>query len=94
MAGEKRELAISVEAVSGTINRFYAFVNDQKVIAEDGQDGGQWTGPVDDRAEIKVRVFGAGKAKYKLTIDLPGTADDQELELTLTGGYHELELVV
>jgi len=51
-----------------------------------------YTGDVPDPVELKVRVWGIDDAQYRLGIDLPGTADDQALTLTLSEGYHELEL--
>lgn len=90
-----RRLTISLEAVSGTIERFYAFVGCTKRIVADGTDKPSWTGDVaDDPVKIRVRVFGIGTAKYRLKIDLPGVANDQKLELALDQGYGELELSI
>jgi hypothetical protein len=43
---------------------------------------------------LRVRVFGVGRAKYRLGIDLPGTADDQNIELWTDQGYGEVELKI
>ena len=94
-AGMARKLTIKMEPVQGTIERFYAFVGPLKRIADDGTRARSWTGEVpDDELRLKVRVFGIGPAKYRLTIDLPGTCDDQSLELSLSDGYGELELSI
>jgi hypothetical protein len=88
-----RRMTIELEAVSGTVERFYAFVGGTKRIVADGTERASWSGEVpDDGVCVKVRVFGIGAAKYRFGIDLPGTADDQRLELTLDRGYGELEL--
>lgn len=90
-----RSLTLTLTPVSGTIERFYAFVECKKRIAHDGDEARSWSGTVDDAdTRIKVRVFGIGDAKYRLGIDLPGFADDQEIELRLDGGYGELELSI
>lgn len=90
-----RKLTLKLAPVSGTIERFYAFIECKKRIADDGDEERKWSGEIaDDETQIKVRVFGIGKAKYKLTLDLPGTADDQSLELSLDHGYGELELTI
>lgn len=88
-----RELTLKLTPVDGTIERFYAFVDRRKRIADDGNAERAWTGKIDDDdVKIKIRVFGVGSAKYRLTIDLPGFADDQQLELRISQGYGELEL--
>ena len=88
-----RSLTLKMAPVDGTLERFYAFVDNKKRISHDGDSERSWTGPIDDcGTRIKLRVFGIGNARYRVTIDLPGTADDQTLELRLDGGYGELEL--
>jgi HSP20 family molecular chaperone IbpA len=88
-----RSLTLKMAPVDGTIERFYGFVDCKKRISHDGDQERSWTGPIDDDdTRIKLRVFGIGNARYRVTIDLPGTADDQTLELRLSGGYGELEL--
>jgi len=88
-----RSLTLKLAPVDGTIERFYAFVDCKKRISHDGDQERSWSGPVDDDdTRIKLRVFGIGNARYRLMIDLPGTAHDQVLELRLDGGYGELEL--
>ena len=90
-----RTLRIKLEPTTGTIERFYAFVECKKRIADDGDRPREWIGEIaDDESTIKLRVFGIGSAKYKVTLDLPGTADDQSLELSLDQGYGELELTL
>lgn len=88
-----RSLTLKLTPVDGTIERFYAFVDCKKRIAHDGDQERSWTGKIDDAdTRIKLRVFGIGSARYRVSIDLPGTVDDQELVLRLDGGYGELEL--
>ncbi|MEM7152022.1 MAG: hypothetical protein AAF799_04230 [Myxococcota bacterium] len=88
-----RSLTLKMSPVEGTIERFYAFVDRRKRIADSGDTERSWSGSIDDDdVQIKVRVFGNGSARYRLTIDLPGVVDDQRLELTLDRGYGELEI--
>jgi hypothetical protein len=90
-----RSLTLKMSPVDGTIERFYAFVDCKKRISHDGDQERSWTGKIDEGGtRIKLRVFGVGNAKYRVSIDLPGTADDQQLELRLDGGYGELELTI
>lgn len=88
-----RKLTVRLEALSGTVERFYAFIGRRKRIAADGIGPASWTGVVDDdEVAVKIRVFGIGRAKYRVVIDLPGVADDQRLELWTDDGYGELEM--
>lgn len=88
-----RSLTLKMAPVDGTIERFYAFVDCKKRISHDGDQERSWSGTIDDAdTRIKLRVFGIGNARYRVTIDLPGTAHDQTLELRLDAGYGELEL--
>jgi len=90
-----RKLTVRLRALSGTIERFYAFVDCKKRIVADGIGDATWSGEVtDDEVNVRVRVFGVGRAKYRLGIDLPGTADDQSIELWTDQGYGELELKI
>lgn len=85
----KRELTVKVERATGTLNRILVWANDRPIIVTDGDDG-EWTGNVPDGpVKLETTIWGQGKAKYTLTIDLPGTAKDQKLELALTNGYHD-----
>jgi len=90
----QRELTIGMRTESGMINRFYAFVDGTRVIAADGNEEAEETVTVGAKTRLKVRVWGVGHARYKLSIDLPGTAQDQALVLALEEGYHELELEI
>lgn len=88
-----RSLTIAMKAVSGTINRFYAFLDGHRVIAADGNTEPSLSRDVSmSPVTLRVRVFGIDRASYELSIDLPGTADDQNLKLQLFEGYHELNL--
>jgi hypothetical protein len=90
-----RKLTIRLRALSGTIERFYAFVDCKKRIVADGIGDATWSGEVtDDEVNVRVRVFAVGRAKYRLGIDLPGTADDQNIELWTDQGYGEVELKI
>jgi len=90
-----RTLTIKLEPTQGTIERFYAFVECKKRIADDATQARSWSGEIgDDESKIKLRVFGVGTAQYRLTLDLPGTLQDQSLTLSLDRGYGELELTI
>lgn len=89
-----RKLGIGIKPISGGLNKFVVFVNNRKVISGNGNKSHGWSGEVGDLVNIKVRAYGIGEAQYQLTIDLPGTADDQNLTFTLNGGYHEAEFNV
>jgi hypothetical protein len=88
----QRSLTLTLSRNEGTINRFYAFLDGKRVIASDGKSDATYNGEVMEPVVLKVRVWGIDDAEYTLGIDLPGTADDQELTLQLSEGYHELEL--
>ena len=91
----KRKITLALEPTAGTINLFYAFINGKRIIADEGTEKREWKGNIDnDEVRIKVRVTGIGSSKYKMTIDLPGTADDQKLTFQLNGGYHEFEIYI
>jgi hypothetical protein len=89
-----RSLTIKLTAAAGQIHRFYAFLDGKRVIAADGDTAVTYTGEAPDKVTLKVRVWGIGDAQYTLAIDLPGTSNDQSLTLSLTEGYHELELTL
>ena len=91
----EREFKLSLEPAGGAINLFYAFVNGKRIITDEGTKKREWKGIIKgEEVKLKVRVTGIGNAKYKVTIDLPGTADDQKLTFELEGGYHEFELYI
>ena len=93
--GVTRDFSITLKPIAGGITLFYAFINGIKVIQHDGSKERKWEGKIPDmQVRIKVRVVGIGNAKYKLSIDLPGTANDQSLNLQLEGGYHEIEILL
>ena len=90
-----RTFTLSLEPIAGGITFFYAFVNGKKVIQEDGSKKRVWKGKIpDSQVKVKVRVIGIDEAKYRLGIDLPGTAEDQSLTFSLEGGYHEYEMLL
>lgn len=90
-----REFALSLEAMSGSISLFYASLNGIPVIQADGTKKRTSAGKIPDtQVRIKIRVVGIGSATFKLSIDLPGTADDQSLTLTLNNGYHETDITL
>ena len=89
----KRKFTLTLEPESGTINMFYAFLNGKRIIADEGTKKRKWEGMIEsEEVSIKIRVTGIGVSKYKATIDLPGTANDQKLTFQLKGGYHEFEM--
>jgi hypothetical protein len=94
-AGVNRDFSISLEPVSGNLTLMYVFINGVKVIQADGTKKRTWSGKIPDaQVTIKVRVVGIDNASFKLSIDLPGTADDQSLTLKLQGGYYETEITL
>lgn len=88
-----RALQIKIEPVAGTLNQLIVWLNGTPVIRTNGK-AGEWNGTLGDRVTLEVAAWGQGSAKYRLTIDLPGTADDQKLEFTLTAGYHDAQLQI
>jgi hypothetical protein len=90
-----RDFTLTLEAISGSISLFYAFLNGIKVIQADGTKKRSWSGKIpDSEVCIKIRVVGIDNASFKLGIDLPGTADDQSLTLKLKNGYYETEITL
>lgn len=90
-----KKIKLALEAKSGAITLFYAFINGKKVIAEDGTKKREWEGNIEPgETRLKVRVIGIDDAQYTLNLDLPGTADDQSITFSLEGGYHEFELSI
>jgi hypothetical protein len=90
-----RDFTLTLEPISGELTMFYAFINGVKVIQSDGTKKRTWTGKIPDaQCKIKIRVVGIDDASFKLGIDLPGTADDQNLTLKLNGGYYETEITL
>ncbi|MGD2092527.1 MAG: hypothetical protein PVH61_40550 [Candidatus Aminicenantes bacterium] len=93
MSKQKRNFTVALEPFKGTIDLFYLFVNGIKVIAADGKNKCEWSGKIPEgEIRLKVRVVGIDRAQYILTVDLPGTANDQKITFTLEGGYHEFEI--
>lgn len=90
-----RDFVLSLEPAMGSITMFYAFVNGIKVIQSDGTKKRTWAGKIPNtQVEIKVRVTGIDNASFRLGIDLPGTANDQNLTLNLAGGYYEAQFTL
>ena len=90
-----RKFTLTLAPEAGAINMFYAFLNGNRIIADEGTETRSWEGEIDTaEVRIKVRVMGIDDAQYTATFNLPGTAEDQSLTFILTGGYHEFELRV
>ncbi len=90
-----RNFTLTLEPVIGGLTMFYAFINGVIVIQSDGTKKRTWSGKIPDaQVRIKIRVVGIDNASFRLGIDLPGTADDQSLTLTLRGGYYETEITL
>lgn len=90
-----RKFSLSLEAISGSISLFYASINSIPVIQADATKKRTSAGKIPDaQVRIKIRVVGIGKASFKLSIDLPGTANDQSLTLTLNNGYYETDITL
>lgn len=83
------DLKIKLETLEGTIDKFFVFVNGKKVIQASGTKKPTHTAeklPVGLNIII-VRVFGPGKARYNVNIDLPGSASDIDANRTFT--FHD-----
>lgn len=90
-----RDFKLGLETVQGAATLFIAFVNGVMVIADQADKPRSWSGTIPHGPiKIQVRVTGIDNAKFKLTIDLPGVADDQSLTLQLKGGYYETEITL
>lgn len=90
-----RNFTLTLEPISGSLSLFYAFINGIKVIQSDGTKKRAWTGKIPDaQVRIKVRVVGIDDATFKLGIDLPGVADDQNITFKLQEGYYETEITL
>lgn len=88
-----RTFTISLESIAGTIHLFYAFINGIRIIADDASQKRTWSGVIpDSEIRVKIRVLGIGNARFKMEIDLPGTAEDQSITFNLTNGYYETEI--
>lgn len=93
MSTQKRDFKVVLTPVMGTINYFFARVNGQRVIASEGLSKCEWSKQMPEgEIRLEVRVVGIDSAQYSLLIDLPGTANDQNITFTLEGGYHEFEI--
>jgi hypothetical protein len=91
----QREFTLGLETVEGATTLFIAFVNGVMVISDPADKSRTWTGKIPEGpVKLQVRVTGIDNAKFKLTIDLPGVADDQSLTLQLKGGYYETEITL
>lgn len=91
-----RTLKISMKRMTGTINELRAWVNERPVIGSRApSESPTWQGDIpDEKVSVEVEAFGIGRATYQLGIDLPGTVDDQQLELSLQGGYNAAKFEV
>lgn len=84
------QLTLTLKTVSGTITLFYAFVDGKRVIAGEGNEEQRWSGPLPQgEVQITILVSGVGSAAFELGIDLPGTVEDQTMQLNLDRGYYE-----
>lgn len=94
MSGPKRNLTLEIEGTTGTFNIFHAWLNGYSVIQTNGTKG-TWEGTIpskETKVTLEVVAYGTGTSSYTVKIDLPGTADDQNLTFSLRGGYHEFKL--
>jgi hypothetical protein len=90
-----RSLTITLEPLAGTFTYFIAYVGSTRRIFSDGSEKVSWTGDITTaQVTISIRIVGIGTPKFKFGIDLPGTADDQSLTLSLTQGYYEADFTV
>lgn len=89
-----RKISLEIKPIEGGLNKFIAFVGNKKVISGSANKERAWSGEVDDKVHLRVLVFGIENAKYEVTIDLPGTADDQKIVFKLNSGFHEAEFTI
>ena len=90
-----RKAAIKTKGSGGSINRFIVSVDGKIVISAEGSKGGTWKGSVGDaHVSIKARVMGVDDADYDFTLSLADSIDEQTVTFSLSGGFHEFELIV
>jgi hypothetical protein len=90
-----RSFTLTLEPISGGLTMFYAFINGTKVIQADGSKKRTWTGKIPgSQTTIKVRAIGIADASFAIGIDLPGTANDQNISFQLTDGYYETQITI
>lgn len=90
----KRDLTIKIEPTTGTFNRIIAWLNGYPVIHSNGE-ASDWAGTIPGgKVKLETAAWGQGSASYTLTIDLPGTMDDQKLECKITEGYYDAEYTI
>lgn len=86
-----RKLKLTIEPISGTHNYFVVKVADQIVLHGEAKKMEYNADIPDFTTSIYASSLGVGTgAKYKLTIDLPGTTEDHSNIYILNMGYHEI----
>lgn len=93
-----RSLTIKVDATQGTLTETDVFIkengNYKRVIASPSNSS-SWTGNIGEGVvEVKFRVWGIGNSKFKITLDLPGTAKDLNVECSLNQGYYAPKFII
>ncbi len=86
-----RKLKLIIEPVSGTHNYFVVKV-DKAIVLNGEATKMEYENDISDKpVEIYASSLGIGTGpKYKLTIDLPGTAEDHSNTYILKKGFHEI----
>lgn len=89
-----RKLRIKLEATGGAIDKFQATVGNNIVISTNGTATPIWSGTVADaHVALKVQAIGMQGGTFRISIDLENVMSNQALELSLVGGYSELQMV-
>jgi hypothetical protein len=88
-----RKLKLTMETSKPKINRYYCFVEDEKVIQKDGGETGKWEGDIKDfGAKVSFKAGGDKKAEYKVTITIDGDKFMESTSQIDEDGYHAYEI--
>ncbi len=87
-----RHLKLSLSREAGDIHYFSARLNDRPFLFQQGSATAAGIQEIPDSATpVEVQVGGRRGAKYRLSVDLPGVANDFSLVFTLDGSVQVLE---
>ncbi len=90
-----RKLKLTIEPTSGTHNYFVVKISNQIVLHGEAKKMEYEANIPDSPTTIYASSLGVGSgAKYKLTIDLPGTTEDHSNTYLLKKGYHEITYTI
>ena len=90
-----RKLKLTIEPVSGAHNYFVVKISNQIVLQGEAKKMEVERDIQDFPIPIYVSSLGVGTgAKYKVTVDLPGTTEDHSNVYLLNKGYHEITYTI